>query len=218
MAYRRTPAVEARLERTREDILRAARRAVAAHGLSGVGISSVAADAGVSVGTVYRYFDHKTALLREVVDDVCSREIDAVAKLAATPTDPTERFVAAVDGFARRAVASGRIAYAVIAEPAPADVETTRVRHRRELAAVFAAIIADGVSAGDFPAQDPELAATAVVGAVSEVIVGPLAPAARDGADVEAILAGTVALARRAVIGHDRTGSDGRGRERGAHR
>lgn len=209
MAYRRTPAVEARLERTREDILRAARRAVAARGLSGVAIASVATAAGVSVGTVYRYFDHKTALLREVVDDVCSREIEVVAKLAATPTDPTDRFVAAVDGFARRAVASGRIAYAVIAEPAPAAVETTRVRHRRELAAVFAAVIADGVATGDFPTQDPELAATAVVGAVSEVIVGPLAPAARHGADVEAILTGTIDLVSRAVIGPARPSSGG---------
>ena len=202
MAYRRTPAVEARLERTRGDILRAARRAVAKHGLTGVAVASVATDAGVSVGTVYRYFDHKTALLREVVDDVCSREIEVVAKLAATPTDPTDRFVAAVDGFARRAVASGRVAYAVIAEPAPAEVETTRVRHRRDLAAVFAAIIADGVAVGDFPDQDPDITATAVVGAVSEVIVGPLAPAARRPADVEAVLLQTVALARRAVIGH----------------
>jgi AcrR family transcriptional regulator len=202
MAYRRTPAVEARLGRTRDAILRAARRGVAEHGLAGVGIASVAADADVSVGTVYRYFEHKTALLREVVDDVCSREIEVVAKLAATPTDPTERFVTAIDGFARRAVASGRVAYAVIAEPAPAEVETTRVRHRRDLAAVFAAIIADGVATGAFPEQDPELAATAVVGAVSEVIVGPLAPAVRRGTQVEAVLAETVALARRAVIGH----------------
>ena len=207
MVYRRTAAVEARLERTRESILHSARRAIAEYGLSGVAISSVAADAGVSVGTVYRYFDHKTALLREVVDDVCSREIEVVAKLATatttgTHTDPTGRFVTALDGFARRAVESGRMAYAVIAEPAPAEVETTRVRHRRDLAAVFAAVIADGVATGDFPDQDPDISATAIVGAVSEVIVGPLAPARRRPADVEAVLDATITLARRAVIGH----------------
>lgn len=207
MAYRRTAAVEARLERTRESILRAARHAVAEHGLTGVSISSVATEAGVGVGTVYRYFDHKTALLREVVDDVCSREIDVVAKLAATPTDPTERFVAAIDGFARRAVESGRVAYAVIAEPAPAEVETTRVRHRRDLAAVFAAVIADGVASGDFPAQDPDISATAIVGAVSEVIVGPLAPTRRRPADVDAVLDATIVLARRAVIGTTTSGT-----------
>lgn len=201
MAYRRTAAVEARLERTRAAILRAARGRVADEGLHGTGVADVAADAGVSVGTVYRYFGNKDGLLRELVDDVCSREIDVVAKLAATPTDPTERFVAAVDGFARRAVASGRIAYAVIAEPAPAEVETTRVRHRRDLASVFAAVIADGVASGAFPDQDPEITATAVVGAVSEVIVGPLAPSVRRPADVEAVLERTVALARRAVAG-----------------
>lgn len=201
MAYRRTPAVEARLGRTRAEIVRAARRIVAARGLGGVAVASVATEAGVSVGTVYRYFASKDALLREVVDDVCSREIDVVAKLAATPTDPTERFLAAVDGFARRAVASGRVAYAVIAEPAPPEVEATRIGHRRDLAAVLAGTIADGVEAGHFPDQDPAITATAIVGAVSEVIVGPLAPAPHRPADVDAVLARTIELARRAVIG-----------------
>ncbi len=201
MAYRRTAAVEARLGRTRRSILRATRRRIAEVGLRGVSIADVATGAGVSVGTVYRYFGSKDRLVQEVVDDVCSREIDVVAKLAATPTDPTERFIAAVDGFARRAVASGRVAYAVIAEPAPAEVETTRVRHRRDLAAVFAAVIAEGVAADEFPDQDPDISATAVVGAVSEVIVGPLAPSVRRPADVDAVLDRTVAVARRAVIG-----------------
>jgi AcrR family transcriptional regulator len=201
MAYRRTPAVEARLGRTRAEIVRAARRTVAARGLGGVAIASVAAEAGVSVGTVYRYFGSKDALLSEVVDDVCSREIEVVAKLAATPTDPTERLSAAVDGFARRAVASGRVAYAVIAEPAPREVEATRIRHRRDLAAVLAGTIADGVAAGHFPDQDPAVTATAVVGAVSEVIVGPLAPAAHRPTDVEAVLTRTIELALRAVVG-----------------
>lgn len=201
MAYRRTPAVEARLERTRAAILRATRHRIAASGLHGVSMADVAADAGVSVGSVYRYFDGKDGLLREVVDDVCSREIEVVAKLAATPTDPTDRLMAAVDGFARRAVASGRIAYAVIAEPAPAEVEATRVRHRRDLASVFATVIADGVDSGQFPQQDPTITATGVVGAISEIIVGPLAPMARRPADTEAVLERTIAFAHRAVVG-----------------
>lgn len=207
MAYRRTASVEARLQRTRATILGAARRRIAADGLRGASIADVADDAGVSVGTVYRYFGNKDGLLREVVDDVCSREIDTVAKLAATPSDPAERFTAAVDGFARRAVASGRIAYAVIAEPAPPDVEATRIRHRRDLAAVFAAVIADGVATGEFPDQDPDITATAVVGAVSEVIVGPLAPSVRRSSDVDTVLDRTIALTRRAVLGTDPTPS-----------
>lgn len=208
MAYRRTPAVEARLERTRGAILRAARRLVGEHGLHGLSIAAVAAGADVSVGTVYRYFDGKDRLLREVVDDVCTREIEVVAKVAAENASNADRLSAAVATFARRAVASGRIAYAVIAEPAPPEVEAHRVARRRDLAAVFAGVIADGVAAGDFPEQSPRIAATAIVGSVSEVIVGPLSPDARSGETVDAVLDEVVAHVRRAVIGnspHDPT-------------
>lgn len=204
MAYRRTPNVEAKLQRTREQILRAARHRVAVDGLHGVSVAAVAAGAGVSVGTVYRYFDDKIALLREVVDDVCRVEIGVVAKVAAEPIGNADRLVAAVDTFARRAVASGRVAYAVIAEPAPPEIEQTRVGHRRDLAAVFAATIADGVDAGDFPQQHPDIAATAIVGAVSEVIVGPLSPTITSTiapAEIEDVLADLLAHVHRAVIG-----------------
>lgn len=199
MAYRRTAAVEARLERTRDDIVRAARHLVASDGLHGLTIGAVADRAGVSVGTVYRHLDGKDALLREVVDAICTREIATVAGLAAEPGRGAERLHRALDGFARRAVESGRVAYAVIAEPAPAEVEATRVRHRRDLAAVFAGVIADGVASGELPAQDPSVSGTAIVGAVSEVLVGPLAPTARRPADVEGLLAAVHAFAARAV-------------------
>lgn len=199
MAYRRTAAVEARLERTRDEIVRAARHVVARDGLHGLTIAAVADRAGVAVGTVYRHLDGKDALLREVVDAICAREIAAVGDLAAPPGPSADRLRRAVDGFARRAVESGRVAYAVIAEPAPAEVEETRVRHRRDLAGVFAAIVAEGVAAGELPEQDPSIAGTAIVGAVSEVLVGPLAPSARRPADVERVLTAVHEFTARAV-------------------
>jgi AcrR family transcriptional regulator len=201
MAYRRTASVEARLRRTRDTILRAARQRIAADGLHGVSVADVAATAGVSVGTVYRHVADKTALLREVVDDICRMEIGVVAKVATEPGSDADRLLAAVETFARRAVASGRVAYAVIAEPAPPDVERLRVGLRRDLAEAFASVIADGVAAGEFPAQDPMITATAIVGAVSEVLVGPLSPTDRTAADTDLALAEVVAHIRRAVIG-----------------
>ena len=41
-------------------------------------------------------------------------------------------------------------------------------------AAIFAAIIRDGVAAGEIAPQDEELLATAIVGAIAETLVGPL--------------------------------------------
>ncbi|MFV2100988.1 TetR family transcriptional regulator [Micromonospora sp. LOL_024] len=42
-------------------------------------------------------------------------------------------------------------------------------------AALLAGYIADGVASGELPPQDPELTCTAVVGAMAEALVGPLA-------------------------------------------
>jgi AcrR family transcriptional regulator len=150
---------------------------------------------------MYRHFPAKHELLAEIVDDICGHEREIVAKVAADGDDPAARLEAAVCCFAERAVASGRIAYAVIAEPAPAEIEAERLAHRRALADIFAGIIVDGLDQGRFPDQDPVISSTAIVGAVSEVLVGPLAPARRDGVDIDAILAATVALVLRGVVG-----------------
>jgi len=56
MAYRRTERVEARLADNRARILRTARQLVAESGFRETQIASIAASAGVAVGTVYRYF------------------------------------------------------------------------------------------------------------------------------------------------------------------
>jgi AcrR family transcriptional regulator len=205
MAYRRTPRVEAKLAATRRDVLTAARQQVSEVGLRELKVTEVAARAGVAVGTVYRHFPAKDSLLSEIVDDICGHERDVIAKVAADGDDPHERLIAAVTTFAGRAVASGRVAYAVIAEPAPPTIEVQRLAHRQALADVFAGIIADGVDDGSFPRQDPDIAATAIVGAVSEVLVGPLAPARRAGVDVTAVLAETISFVRRSVVGRDRT-------------
>ena len=201
MAYRRTPNVEAKLARTRRELLSAARHQVAVVGLRDLNVTDVAREAGVSVGTMYRHFPAKHELLAEIVDDICGHEREIVAKVAADGDDPAARLAAAVRCFAERAVASGRVAYAVIAEPAPAEIEAERLAHRRALADIFGEIIADGVEQGRFPEQDPAISSTAIVGAVSEVLVGPLAPARRDGVDIDAVLAATVALVLRGVVG-----------------
>jgi AcrR family transcriptional regulator len=203
VAYRRTPNVEAKLARTRRALLSAARHQISLVGLRDLNVTDVARDAGVSVGTMYRHFPAKHELLAEIVDDICGHEREIVAKVAADGDDPAARLVASVRCFADRAVASGRVAYAVIAEPAPAEIEAERLAHRRALADIFAGIIADGVERGRFPLQDPAISSTAIVGAVSEVVVGPLAPARRHGVDVDvdAVLAETVAFVLRAVVG-----------------
>lgn len=204
MVYRRTPEVQARQARTRANLVEAARSLVADGGLGAASMARVADRAGVGVGTVYRYFPSKAELIGEVVRAVCRHELDVVAaEASAADASPTDRLVATITTFARRAARSGRTAYAVIAEPAEAEVELLRLEIRAELAGIFAGIVADGVAAGDFPPQDPRVTGTALVGAVSEVLVGPLAPTAggagQDDAEVEETLTEIARFAVRAV-------------------
>ncbi|MFP4635429.1 MAG: helix-turn-helix domain-containing protein, partial [Nitriliruptoraceae bacterium] len=63
MAYRRTPQVQARLDATRDRIVAAAVQRIATGGWSALTVASVARDAQVATGTVYRHFDDKDALL-----------------------------------------------------------------------------------------------------------------------------------------------------------
>lgn len=174
MPYRRTAAVQERLDATRASIVAAAHALVAERGYAGCSVALVAAGAGVATGTVYRHFPDKGALFAEVFRTATQREVDAVAAAAAGPGRVTERVAACVETFARRALRAPRLAYALIAEPVDPQVEAERLTYRRAYRDIFAALIADAAAAGDLPPQDAEVSAAAVVGAMAEALVVPL--------------------------------------------
>ncbi|MGH9133564.1 MAG: TetR/AcrR family transcriptional regulator [Ilumatobacteraceae bacterium] len=199
MAYRRTAAAFERDARTRAAILTAARRVVRDVGLTGSTIAAVAGRAGVAVGTVYRHFPSRDELIAEVVRQTCDRELASVAAVARSDGPPAVRLTHAVEMFAARALASGRLAYSMIAEPTTESAEALRLVIRAELAELFASIVADGVATGAFEDQDPSTTATAIVGAVSEVLIGPLARPRLTAAEREALLDDLIRFVMRAV-------------------
>ncbi len=123
----------------------------------------------------------------------------AVATVAGSDRPPADRLIEAVDVFATRALASGRLAYSMIAEPTTEAAEALRLVIRAELAELFASIVADGVATGAFEQQDPATSGTALVGAVSEVLIGPLARQPLTGFERVALLEHLRQFARRAV-------------------
>lgn len=174
MPYRRTPAVQERLDATRRTIVDAALRLVAEQGYAGCSVALVAAAADVATGTVYRHFPDKGALFAEVFRTATQREVDAVAAAAARPGTVSERIALCVETFARRALRSPRLAYALIAEPVDPRVEAERLTYRRAYRDIFATLVDDAVAAGDLPPQDAQVSAAAVVGAMAEALVVPL--------------------------------------------
>ena len=193
MSYRRTERVEARLASNRERILRAARRLVGEGGFREAQIAAIASVAEIAIGTIYRYFPSKADLFAEVVSTTSEREIEVVARIAESGGPASQRLADALRAFASRAIRGRPLAYAMIAEPVDPEVDNVRLRYRHALSEVLETILADGIAAGEFPAQNLKASAACLVGALIEGLVGPLAPtsvnADEDGARlVEAIV------------------------------
>ncbi|UGY94927.1 TetR/AcrR family transcriptional regulator [Streptomyces gobiensis] len=188
MPYRRTPAVQARIDAQREAVLAAAVGLLSEHGYTGCSMSAVAARAGVATGSVYRHFPSKADLVVELFRTVVSREVAAVSEAAGRQAGLVEDIVAVVETFAGRALKSPRLAYALLAEPVDPAVDAERLVFRRAFRDVFAERIAEGVQRGVLPAQDPQLTAAALVGAGAEALIGPLSEPAVGPGTVPALV------------------------------
>jgi AcrR family transcriptional regulator len=176
MAYRRTENVVRRLAEREQSILDAAAALAGEGGLGAVQIAGVAARAGIAAGTVYRYFPSKSDLVAELVAAVAGRELDAMKASADAAPGPLSALAAAIATFAARALGRRRLAWAVIGEPVDAEVDAMRLDFRQSLAAELEARIGIAIRGRHLPDQDARVAAPAIVGALMEGLLGPLAP------------------------------------------
>jgi AcrR family transcriptional regulator len=176
MVYRRTHQVVKRLAARRTAILNAARDAAADGGMAAVQIAPVATRANVAAGTVYRYFPSKADLISELIADVSRAELSAIRRAADAAPGPSSALAAAVTTVAVHVVSNRKLAWGILAEPVDVDVTESRMASRREIAAEMELRIDAAMQAGHLPAQDTALAATALIGALHESLVGPLAP------------------------------------------
>ena len=176
MPYRATERTEARRAQAREGIVAAAHDLVAEGGFAAAPVAAVAQRAGVATGSVYRHFSSKADLFAEVFRRAAQREVDAVA---AAPD-----LAAGVETFARRALAGRRLAWALLAEPVDPVVEAERLAFRRAYRDAFLRVVGD------------DLTAAALVGAIGEVLVGPLSPTGPD-LDEDALVTDLVTLCQR---------------------
>src|ERR1700733_1202948 len=179
MPYRRSALMQDRLADNRARIMRATRHLIARGGFRAARITSVAAEAGLSTGSIYRYFPSQAQLFIEVLSAAVAHEIELLERITTTAAPAPLRLQHAVEAFARRALEGRNLAYAFIAEPIGAQVDVARLRSRRDFSAVFQRLMIAGMRGGDFPPQDAEVAAACIVGAFTEALVGPIAPGSK---------------------------------------
>lgn len=198
MPYRRTPEVQARIDAQRELLLDSAVRLLAEQGYTGCSVAAVAARAGVATGTVYRHFPSKAELVAELFRRVVQREVTAVEQASASQAPAADRVIAVIETFASRALRTPRLAYALLAEPVDPPVEQERLVFRQAFRDVVAMRISEGIAAAELTPQDPQISAAAIVGAVAEVMIGPLTGQSADA------VPGLCAFALRAIGTADR--------------
>jgi AcrR family transcriptional regulator len=174
MAYRRTERTEARLAEVRTRIVSAALAQVTEGGYASASIQAVAARASVATGTVYRHFPSKVELFGEVFRRQANQELAVLEEIATHDAPVLERLAEATEVLARRALASPTLAYAQIAEPVEREVEAERLVLRRGYRDAIARILADGIARGELEAHDTQTYGAAILGAISEALVGPL--------------------------------------------
>lgn len=174
MAYRATENTLAKKTAIRQRIVDEARAIVVSGGFSAVSMSVVAQRCGIAIGTIYRHFPSKAALLAQIFKYCTEHEVHMVAQAAAGPGLVAARLQKACLVFSGRALRSQRLAYALIAEPVDPLVEQQRLIFRHVYTQVFEQLIIEGIASSELSALDPGITAAAIVGLLSEILVGPL--------------------------------------------
>lgn len=183
----------------RERLVRAAREVLERGGYATASVLSIAERAGVSTGALYRHFPSKAELFVEVFRAAAEGELAALNAAASQAESCAGRLEAAVATYARRALHNRRLAWALVYEPVDPLVDAERLVYRRSYCRGMAALLRAGIAAGEFPNENAELTAAALVGAIAETLVGPLSPLGADTASEAEIIASLLRFCRRGV-------------------
>ena len=176
MPYRRTEHVTRKLAARHSAILAAAGALAAEGGLGNVQIATVAGRAGIAAGTVYRYFPAKIDLIAALVSAEAAAESAALEEAGNAAPGPLSALAATIASFAARALARRRFVFALIAEPVDGELDAVRSTYRQSLLRAFETRIRGALERGHLPDQDARASAAALIGALVEGLVGPLAP------------------------------------------
>lgn len=174
MNYKRSTLMQERIEQNRKAILQAGKQLIAQNGIKGAQIQAIAEIAGVSTGLVYRYFNNKNQVIIEVLSMAIATELEVLTAIAQSDLPYPARLHKAVKTFVRRALNSPQLAYALMLEPAEAEVEEARYKSKQLIREIIQQLLDAGQHQGDFHFDDVTTTALCIVGAMTFAVVEPL--------------------------------------------
>jgi AcrR family transcriptional regulator len=191
--------VGSRGDRTRQRLLGAAIELLEEGGYAAASVAAIAARAGVAAGALYRHFPSKAALFVEIVREMAGRELATFGETSARDTGVAEKIDEIVAELTHRALEQPRLAWTLGYEPLDPLVDAERLAYRQTYRERLAELLSNGISSGELPAQDADLAAAALTGAISEALASPISPVRDVDVPAEQIVATLQAFCRRAI-------------------
>jgi len=130
---------------------------------------------------------------------VAEQETAAMHRAAEAAPGALSALPAAIATFGARALRARRLTWAMLTEPVDAELEAVRVVYRQSVAQELENRIRAAINDGHLPAQDAALSAAALIGALVEGLIGPLASTADDPAKARLAVQTLTLLALRAL-------------------
>lgn len=169
----------------RQRILEGAARAFSRSGLPGTSVPQIAAECGVSVGLLYRYFAGKTELYTAICTSQMAAEVASLRERMEQIRDPRRRLEHAVDFYLGRLSengGAGLLLSALAEAPTNAAVRQTLRLRRDGIHAFIATFLADRIAAGELA---PDLPVATYARAIAMTLDGAVADWAVSGTDLD---------------------------------
>lgn len=157
-----------RKEKTRQELLAAARKVLAEKGYHNAKIIDIASAADIGVGTFYLYYPTKDAVFLELVEETARLLKEQIEQARATVTSSVEKIRAANQAFFRFAQDNRELLKIIFGHG------NTFNELLRQVYAMFVADAAErfteGVSNGELRPLPPQVVANALVGMFAQVV------------------------------------------------
>lgn len=168
MAYRKTPATEARKDARRRTILEAARRLFGSHGYHATTVPMIVAEADSSVGSFYAHFRNKEDVFAAALEALGRKVTDLMDRARVSQPDPLSQIPAAVEALFLFLAENPEDARILIVEssglsPRLEKARRAILRQQAEQVCRSFELASDAIFAAD-----PAIAARCLVGAVFE--------------------------------------------------
>jgi AcrR family transcriptional regulator len=161
------PALRARYDRRRAEVVQAAARTFAERGYHGTSIDDLIAATGLTRGGLYHYISGKEELLIAVLDELMDPLLDRARELLAEPGTPEEHLRALTRAWLEHI--AGHRDHMVVFNQERRTLERDRAwQHiraaRKEFEELLAGVLQRGVDEGAFRTADPQLTLLALLG------------------------------------------------------